>query len=59
MISDTTRKHPRSLSDAFADSRASWLEGPEKRTGYPALWWASIAVVIVAAVAAIAYQGAV
>jgi len=27
----TTRKHPRSLADAFPDERASWSEGWQRR----------------------------
>ena len=31
MISNTTRRHPRSLADAFPQERAQWLEGPTRR----------------------------
>ena len=30
-VSDTTRRHPRSLADAFPDERAEWLDIPRPR----------------------------
>lgn len=37
---DTTRRHPRTLSEAFASDRAHCIEGPDrKRTGKLAFNW--------------------
>lgn len=51
---ETTRRHPRSLAEAFPQDRAQWMEGPEYR-----LRWYEKAGVIVAVVALFAVAAAV
>jgi hypothetical protein len=46
----TTKRHPRTLSEAFADERAPVIERPAP-SGYSLSWW--LAMAIVASLAAI------
>lgn len=40
----TTRRYPRSLSDAFPDERAPAVERPAQ-SGYSCAWWLAMAIV--------------
>lgn len=44
---ETTRVHPRSLSQAFADERAGWFEGPQRSSIGAVNASIAIAVVVV------------
>jgi hypothetical protein len=55
---DTTRTYARTLSQAFADERASWFEGPQKTSLPHKAVSITLAIAVVAIVLAISFQGA-
>ena len=44
---DTTRTHPRSLSQAFADERAHCIEGPQRKPGKAVDVFVAIALLVI------------
>lgn len=58
MTCDTTRRHPRTLSEAFADERAGWFEGPQKTSLPHKAVTITLAIAVVVIVLAISFQGA-